>query len=147
VIYKDARNVTVQDVDLDNPDILNGFIKDIHLFMGAFSDPDAETREAVSKAAEEGFCIEAVEEGKRVGVLVITRAPFDTFQPRYHLAYIATSPEVRGRGVGRLLLETSIAVTKGDIALHVGFKNQKAIAFYKKMGWKEVYCRMMPGES
>lgn len=145
MIYKKKGNIKIQDVHVHDKNILGDFINDIICFMGDLKDPVEETKEAVHKTIKEGFCIEAVQQDhKRVGVLVLTRAPFDKFQPKYHLAYIAVSPSERGKGIGRLLLETAREVTNDSIALHVGFSNQKAISFYEKVGWKKVYCRMMP---
>jgi len=147
MIHNKQNDIIIRDVDTDNHDVLKDFVDDLNTFMGKYQDPLEETMEAIRLAIESGFCVEAVEkEDDRLGVLAITPSPFEKFQPKYHLAYIATSLKARGRGVGKLLLKTSQELTKGDIALHVGVNNDNAIKFYEKMGWKGHYLRMMPIE-
>ncbi len=144
MIYKKLNGVVVQDANISNEKDKKEFIRDVRKFMGEYTDPVPETEEAVDSSAKKGFAIEAKNGKDRLGLAVVTRAPFDRFQPKYHLAYIATSPKARGKGVGRLLLETVTELTDGSIALHVGINNKDALSFYKKMGWESVYLRMMP---
>ncbi|MBU0651010.1 GNAT family N-acetyltransferase [bacterium] len=144
MVYLEKDSLIIRDVDLTSSEKLNNFIKDVMSFMGDRVDPEIETAEAVNRAEQQGFCIEAVIENQRAGVLVINRGVFDNFQPKYHLAYIAVNKDFQGKGIGRVLLETACEITKNTIALHVGLNNKKAIEFYKKMGWKETYVRMMP---
>lgn len=144
MIHKNVNGIVVQDANLTDEKNKQDFIQDLQKFMGEYSDPISETNEAIDSSIEEGFAIEAKNGEDRLGLAVVTRAPFDRFQPKYHLAYIATSPKARGKGIGRILLETVEQLTDGSIALHVGINNENAISFYKKMGWESVYVRMMP---
>ncbi|HHS50827.1 MAG TPA: GNAT family N-acetyltransferase [candidate division Zixibacteria bacterium] len=145
VIHKEKNGIVAREAKLDSPEALHNYIDDLNRFMGEFRDPSDEVIEAICVAGNGGWRIEAVDgEGIRLGVLVITPTPFEKFQPAYHLAYIATAPEARGRGVGKLLLETSAEITSGKIALHVGVDNRYAIEFYERMGWTGKYLRMMP---
>jgi len=135
----------IKDVDLSKEEIRQKFARELDAFLGPYTDPEEEMSEALDSARKDGFIFEAVDpEGQRLGAVVITRSPFQSFQPQYHLAYIATSSEARGKGIGKLLLQECIQRTNGEIALHVSPKNEKAIAFYEHLGWEIKYVRMMP---
>ena len=122
----------------------DSFVQDIQFFMGDFKDPIDEVSEALEKAKDEDKVYEAVlDSGKRVGLIVFFETGFEKFQPRYHLAYIAVHPGYRGLSIGRKLLEKVIEVTGGSFSLHVGPKNEGAIAFYERMGLEKAYVRMV----
>jgi len=54
-------------------------------------------------------------------------------------------PELRGRGLGRLLQRHAVRVFsrlgKRAIRLSVSARNAQALAFYSKLGWREVGSR------
>lgn len=142
---KTKKIPTIAPVRFDDPAARERFVDDLDRFLGPYSDPRPEILEAVRKAETDGFIVEALaEDGRRLGLLVITETPFSRFQPRYHLAYIATAPEARGQGVGKSLVTEARRLTGDQIALHVGPSNEAAIAFYERLGWKVKYLRMMP---
>lgn len=126
--------------------MLDELCHDIQSFMGPYGDPGYETLEALTIAFQNGVVIEAVFEGRRVGIAVLTRTRFDHFQPHYHLAYIAIDAANRGLGLGRKMLQEVEKTTNGNVALHVGTHNTNAIAFYQKLGWQINYLRMMPSD-
>ncbi|HDP98499.1 MAG TPA: GNAT family N-acetyltransferase [bacterium] len=144
MIYKKIDDIKVQKVDANNDGEKSNLINDLQNYMDDFADPLQEVGEAVNSASKTGFIIEATNGKNRLGLAVVTRSPFDHFQPKYHLAYIATSPQARGKGIGRILLETVMELTDNSVALHVGIANKNAISFYKNMGWKSSYLRMVP---
>jgi ribosomal protein S18 acetylase RimI-like enzyme len=147
MIYKQTDHIKISDLNVNTDKDIESFIDDVVYFMGEYKDSRHETEESVKKAHQNGFCIEALDKDKiRIGVLVINRSPFDVFQPKFHLSYIAVSGEARDKGVGKMLLQTACLITKNDIALHVGLKNKNARSFYKKMGWEDNYIRMMPSQ-
>ena len=136
---------SIRDVKIESQKDLNLFIKDLDNFLGSYTDCETEMVEAIDEAREHGFIFEVVDNKKiRLGLVVITKTPFKSFQPKYHLAYIATSPKARGKGIGSILLGEAQKRTKDDIALHVSPSNENAIGFYKKFGWDTKYIRMMP---
>lgn len=139
----------------ENPEDMAAFTRDLDYFLGEWTDPPDQMEEALNAANRDGILIEAVIEenssvdseitsSKRLGIAVGVRTPFLKFQPVWHLAYIATSPEARGLGAGKALLNEMIKLTEGDIALHVAASNDNAVGFYEKQGWKAKYVRMMP---
>ena len=138
------QQLVIQDVIINSEQERDKLMKDLDRFMGDYTDPPQQMREAVEAAKETGIIFEAVLDGCRVGLVVITETPFRLFQPRYHLAYIANDANVRGQGIGKKLLEESLRRTEGDLALHVSPKNSGAVKFYEHLGWKTTYCRMMP---
>ncbi|GAB6135965.1 GNAT family N-acetyltransferase [Thermococcus prieurii] len=119
------------------------FVDTLDEWLGEFSDPKNEILEAVYNALAKGFILLAYEEGELAGIAVVSRICFETFFPRYHLSYIATKPEFRGRGIGTMLLEKVKEVTGGDFSLHVDVKNTNAIRLYEKVGMKKKYYRML----
>lgn len=142
---KAKKTPTIAPVRFDDPAARERFVDDLDRFLGPYTDPHPEILEAVQKAETNGFVVEALDErGGRLGLLVITETPFSQFQPRYHLAYIATAPEARGQGVGKRLLAEARRLTGDRIALHVSPSNEAAVAFYERLGWKVKYLRMMP---
>ena len=138
---------SIKDINIESKKNLNLLMKDLDNFLGPYTDCGTEMVEAIDEALENGFIFEAVDNKKnRLGIVVITRTPFKSFQPKYHLAYIATSPKARGKGIGKILLEESQKRTDNDIALHVSPSNENAIGFYEKFGWEIKYIRMMPSK-
>jgi len=59
-----------------------------------------------------------------------------------HILDVAVHPEVRGGGVGRLLVEKVLEECRGNgasfVSLEVRESNLPAIALYRKMGFAEV---------
>jgi len=136
---------TIQDVRLESQEERDALVVDLDRFLGKYSDPRPGMLEALEEARRSGFIFEAIDRScGRVGIVVITATRFNTFQPYYHLAYIATSPEYRGRGAGKFLLSEALKRTDGNLALHVSPDNEAAVAFYERQGWKIKYLRMLP---
>ena len=77
-----------------------------------------------------------------VGITILSKLPFETFFPKFHLSYIATKKNVKGRGIATQLLKKAIEITKGDLSLHVETNNKRAIKLYEKMGLRKKYYRM-----
>lgn len=88
-----------------------------------------------------GFIVVAREDEKIVGVSIINHTGMDGYIPEHILVYIATHREVRGKGVGRKIIEKIIQETEGDIALHVEPDNP-ARHLYEKTGFTNKYLEM-----
>ncbi|MFO8133450.1 MAG: pyridoxal-phosphate dependent enzyme [Thermoplasmatota archaeon] len=108
-----------------------------------FSDPLDEMEEAVENAFTHGFVLGAFYQGVLSGIAIVSATRFDTFFPRYHLSYIATKRDTKGRGIATELLQRVIDLTRGDLSLHVETDNERAIKLYEKMGLRKKYYRMM----
>ena len=65
----------------------------------------------------------------------------DGYIPENILVYIATDKNLRGKGVGKQLMQKAIEVTNGDIALHCEPDNP-AKFLYEKLGFTSKYLEM-----
>ena len=92
---------------------------------------------------EKGFILYAARDELIDGVCVVVNMGFEKFIPTYHLAYIGTNSNSKGRGLGTELIEYAVDLTDGRISLHVDLDNYRAKKLYEKMGFKHVYNRMI----
>ena len=148
IVLNDGRITTdIREIEIDDLD--NGFDEFLNLldeWLIQFSDPFEEIKEAVENAFKYGHVLCAFEQNTILGIAIISRSRFDTFFPKFHLSYIATKRNLKGKGIATQLLQTAIEITKGDISLHVEAENKRAIKLYQKMGFKKKYYRMLHDE-
>jgi len=119
------------------------FLTKLDDWLIQFTDPSDEMSEAVENAFDEGFVLGAYYRNILSGVAVVVRSGFDTFFPKYHLAYIAIKRDIKGRGIATQLINRVIDYTNGDFSLHVDVNNPRAIKLYEKMGLRKKYYRMI----
>ncbi|MCD4828016.1 MAG: GNAT family N-acetyltransferase [Candidatus Cloacimonetes bacterium] len=114
-------------------------------------DEFGDCKSAISKSIEYalspdngtgGFVVTAVKDSELVGVVVINKTGMSEYIPENILVYIATHREHRGSGIGKLLMNKTLAVVQGDIALHVEYDNKTAIGLYEKLGFESKYIEM-----
>jgi len=144
LILNDAKvTLNIEIIDKEDLTISYGdFLKKLNEWLIQFTDPMEEMEEAVENAFREGYVICAFQEGVVVGITIISRTKFKKFFPKYHLSYIATKPDIKGKGIATQLLQKAIEVTEGDLSLHVEVENKRAIKLYEKMGLRKKYYRM-----
>ncbi len=118
------------------------FLKKLDEWLVQFTDPRIEMKEAVDNAFEDGYVVCAFYNTILAGIAVVSRTGFENFFPKYHLSYIATKKDIKGRGIATQLIEKVIELTKGDLTLHVETNNKRAIKLYEKMGLRKKYYRM-----
>lgn len=75
------------------------------------------------------------------GAVIVNKTGMENYIPENILVYIATAKESRGKGIGKELLQETISVTKGDIALHCEPDNP-ARFLYEKLGFTSKYLEM-----
>jgi threonine synthase len=141
-VLMDEEGVKVCEFKVSGEEGLNQFINDADYFLGDYTDPREELREAILDADRTGYLLEAVKDGKRVGIAILLKMRFETFFPKYHLSHIGVSPDARGQGIGDKLFRTCYDLAEGNMSLHVETDNKKAIELYKKYGLKVHYYRM-----
>jgi ribosomal protein S18 acetylase RimI-like enzyme len=90
--------------------------------------PERHHREDFLRAAGEEEIYVAVEGGRILGL-----AGFYRPQTFLHSLYV----DVRGRGVGKALLDHVLSVAEGPLSLKVQAPNRRAQAFYRREGF---YC-------
>lgn len=76
-----------------------------------------------------------------VGVVVTNDTHMRAYTPENLLVYIATHGAHRGRGIGKALIERTVELVEGSIALHVEPDNPAA-GLYKKLGFTQKYLEM-----
>lgn len=76
-----------------------------------------------------------------IGAVVLNETGMSGYIPENILVYIAVHKSHRGKGYGKDLMKQAIAVTKGNIALHVEPENPAKL-LYEKLGFTNKYLEM-----
>jgi threonine synthase len=142
VLTSGRSTIHVETISQPEPDI-DHMVQELKEWLGRFDDPTEEVIEAVQRAFDNGHVLVARDANGRLGYVTLTPMDFESFFPKYHLSYIAVDPRARGRGVGTLLMEEAIRITKGNVSLHVETDNTPAIKLYEKFGFHAKYYRMI----
>lgn len=111
-----------------------------------YGDTKEDIEKAVNYALREapsfgGFIIEGRMDSKIAGVVVVNKTGMKGYIPENILVYIATHKDMRGNGIGKLLMEKAIGTAEGNIALHVEPDNP-AKMLYEKYGFTNKYLEM-----
>ncbi|WP_321516827.1 GNAT family N-acetyltransferase [Marinifilum fragile] len=111
-----------------------------------YGDDKADIEKAMQYALKEtpsmgGFILSAKLDNKIVGSVVVNRTGMEGYIPENILVYIASHKGYRGKGIGKKLMEETIKIAKGSIALHVE-PNNPAKHLYEKMGFENKYLEM-----
>ena len=88
-----------------------------------------------------GTILIGLEEQKIVGVVILNNTGMNGFIPENILVYIAVDNRQRGKGYGKQLMQKAIALSEGNIALHVEPDNP-ALFLYEKLGFTNKYLEM-----
>lgn len=94
-----------------------------------------------SDAGRGGFLMLVHAKEKLLGALLMQRTGMSGYIPENILLFVTISPELRGKGVGRKLIEHSIQECDGDVKLHVEYDNP-AKRLYERLGFKNKYADM-----
>ncbi|MCK9163231.1 MAG: GNAT family N-acetyltransferase [Bacteroidales bacterium] len=114
--------------------------------LDEFGDDRDDIEKCVDYALKEsmsfgGFILEAFEEDIISSVVVVNKTGMKGFIPENILVYIATHREMRGRGIGKALINKAIDMADGSLALHVE-PNNPAKFLYEKIGFTNKYLEM-----
>ncbi len=93
------------------------------------------------KTLEPGFVLLAEENKKPVGALIMLKTGMKGYIPENFLLMVAVDPSMRGRGVGKQIIERSFALADGDVKLHVEYDNP-AKRLYERLGMNTKYAEM-----
>lgn len=124
--------------------------RDIIDFLFKNLEQYSDSKENIGKALEHIFSETSPEGGFILlshqyldisGVVVVNRTGMEGYIPENILVYIAVRKDLRGKGVGRALLQQAVDIAKGDIALHVEPDNP-AKYLYESMGFENKYLEM-----
>ena len=111
-----------------------------------YGDPLDDISEAINyalsaEANKGGFVLAAFSDDTIVGSVVVNETGMKRYIPENILVYIATDCNLRGKGIGRQLMEKAMAIANGSIALHVEPDNP-AKGLYEKLGFTNKYLEM-----
>lgn len=113
-----------------------------------YGDPKEDIEKCIDYAFGEnnkpgGMVITAIdsESHKIAGAVIINKTGMDGYIPENILVYIATDKNIRGKGVGKQLMQTAIDLSTGDMALHCEPDNP-ARYLYEKIGFTSKYLEM-----
>lgn len=111
-----------------------------------YGDPKPHIQMAIDYACsghkgKGGFVVVGRLKGEIVGAVVINQTGMTGYIPENILVYIAVDGAVRGMGIGKQLMDKTISLAKGDIALHVEPDNP-AKKLYERLGFTNKYLEM-----
>jgi len=111
-----------------------------------YGDAKSDIEKAVNYSLKEttsfgGFVVVSFLENEISGVVVVNQTGMKGYIPENILVYIATHKNHRGKGIGKHLMQKTIDVTEGNIALHVEPENP-ARFLYEKVGFRSKYIEM-----
>ncbi|MBC8319786.1 MAG: GNAT family N-acetyltransferase [Bacteroidetes bacterium] len=127
------------------PDILERtkIVNFLNENMGEYGDPKPIISGSISHALKEqsflgGFVITSYNDKKISGVVVVNQTGMQKYYPENLLVYFAVDNKYNGEDIKKELLEQTIAMAKGDIAVHVEPDNPLLILF-KEAGFTNKY--------
>ncbi len=111
-----------------------------------YGDPKADIEKCIDYALKEttsfgGFILVSYLENEISGVVIVNQTGMKDYIPENILVYIATHKNHRGKGIGKVLMQKTIDVAEGSIALHVEPENP-ARFLYEKYGFSSKYIEM-----
>ena len=125
-------------------------IDDLVGFFHEEMKPWHDTREDVRRALDyafglipgrKGFAVLATKEGRLVGGTVFLETGMGGYIPENLLLFVAVLPELRGRGIGKLIIEDALGRCEGAVKLHVEYDNP-AGRLYERVGFVSKYKEM-----
>jgi ribosomal protein S18 acetylase RimI-like enzyme len=88
-----------------------------------------------------GFTMLAHYGERLAGACVMPRSGMTGYIPENVLLFVCIDPDLRGRGLGRKLIERSIEECEGNVKLHVEYDNP-AKRLYERIGFTNKYAEM-----
>jgi len=124
----------------------NHLIDFLHDHLDQYGDPKEHIKACLDYALQRsdspgGFAITISDEYGLVGATIVNATGMKGYIPEFILVYIATHRRVRGKGIGKQLLQEVLERADGDVALHVEPDNPARI-LYEKAGFQSKYLEM-----
>jgi GNAT superfamily N-acetyltransferase len=128
--------------EIEKQEIIN-FLYD---HLEEFGDPRTDIRRAVDYSIKEfssfgGFTLVGRNNGSILGTVVVNQTGMKGYIPENILVYIATHKDHRGKGYGKKLMNKTLELAHGNVALHVEPENP-AKFLYEKIGFTNKYLEM-----
>lgn len=115
-----------------------------HTTMKPYEDKPEDILRALEYAfspVRGGFLMLARLEGKLAGALLMLKTGMSGYVPENILVLVTVTPELRGKGVGRKLIDHSLEQCSGSVKLHVEYNNP-ARRLYDRIGFTSKYAEM-----
>ncbi len=139
---------TYSEKDKASEEIKEQIISFLFESLEQYGDPKDDIEKAIEYSFGEdhkpgGIVLSAIDEDshKMVGAVVVNKTGMHKYIPENILVYIATDKEMRGKGVGKQLMQKAIELSEGDMALHCEPDNP-AKHLYEKLGFTSKYLEM-----
>ena len=118
----------------------------LHKHLDQYGDPEQHIAAALEYACsghkgKGGFAIVGRIDKKTVGAVIVNQTGMSGYIPENILVYIAVDSSVRGKGIGKKLMQKALKFANGDVALHVEPDNPAKI-LYEKLGFTNKYLEM-----
>lgn len=133
---------------INKPDELEkrAIVNFLHDQLEEYGDPQKDIRKAMDYALKEfasfgGFVVTHKKDGAIRGAVIVNQTGMSGYIPENILVYIAVHRDARGEGIGKKLMNRTMEIAKGDIALHVE-ANNPARHLYEKVGFTTPYLEM-----
>jgi len=94
-----------------------------------------------AEGREGGFLLISEYRDEITGALVMQKTGMTGYIPENLLLFVAVSPEQRGKGLGRKLIEYALSLVEGNVKLHVEYDNP-AKRLYERIGFTSKYAEM-----
>ena len=125
---------------------INKLIDFLHQSLKPFEDTPEDIergiRDALSAVGREGgFLLISESQDEISGALVMQKTGMKGYVPENILLFVAVSPNQRGKGLGRNLIEYALSLVDGDVKLHVEYDNP-ARRLYERIGFTSKYAEM-----
>ncbi|HPB02133.1 MAG TPA: GNAT family N-acetyltransferase [Bacteroidales bacterium] len=132
--------------DFTEPFSRKDFSHFLFTYLQPFGDPIEDIEECIDYALLDnekagGFAISVIEDNKIIGGLVVNRTGMKGYIPENIIVYVAVDSQMRGKGIGKMMIEKAIDLCDGDVKLHVEYDNP-AKCLYERIGFKNKYADM-----
>lgn len=132
--------------DFVEPVSRKDFSNFLFVHLQPYGDPINDIEECIDYALLEnvlagGFIIAVIDRKKIVGGLIVNHTGMKGYIPENIIVYVAVDSNMRGKGIGKMMIEKAISMCDGDIKLHVEYENP-AKRLYERIGFKNKYAEM-----
>lgn len=132
--------------DFAEPVTRTDFSNFLFVHLQPYGDPISDIEECIDYALLEnvlagGFIIAVIDQDKIVGGLIVNHTGMKGYIPENIIVYVAVDANMRGKGMGKMMIEKAISLCDGDIKLHVEYENP-AKRLYERIGFKNKYAEM-----
>jgi ribosomal protein S18 acetylase RimI-like enzyme len=122
------------------------FIIFLYEHLGRFGDSIKAITKSVDYAfstelGKGGFLLAAYYDNELAGELIMNNTGMEEYIPENILVYIAVNKKFRNKGIGKQIVEKSLEVSNGNVALHVEYDNP-AKRLYERIGFTSKYAEM-----